>query len=107
MQKLLIFTILLLITFSAYGESNCYRKCAEWDTFCKSPKQIVATKCRLGVPVKHEQCKILSIPSHYLVRGGGSFVDGLPCSYNKLVTDNDENKKTYYSSTSTSSTLRD
>ena len=79
----LIFLILWLSPFMALADGDCYRVCESWDTFCKSPKQIVATKCRLGVPVYHEQCKALGISSRYLVRGGGSLVEGMPCSADK------------------------
>ncbi len=68
--------LLMMVTFPVIADG--YRVCESWDTFCKSPSQIVATKCRLGVPVKHEQCEALNIPKHYMVRGGGSLVEGLP-----------------------------
>ena len=73
-----MFIILMMFTLPA--SADCYRVCAEWDAFCKSPEQIVATKCRLGVPVKWDQCKSLGIPTRYMIRGGGSLVDGLPCT---------------------------
>lgn len=83
-MKLIIHTF-LIFGFSLTAHADGYRICATWDTFCKSPKQIVATKCRLGVPVKHEECRQLGISYRYLVRGGGSLVDGLPVSKKKLV----------------------
>ena len=61
---------------------TCYRECAAWDTFCKSPPQIVATKCRLGVPVYNETCAALGIDNPY-VNFRYSLVDGLPCSTNE------------------------
>ena len=52
--------ILLVFMFAFFtGCTGTYKTCASWDTFCKNPAQIVATKCRLGVPVYHEQCKAL------------------------------------------------
>ena len=66
--------------FSINSNAEGFRTCASWDTFCKNPAQIVATKCRLGVPVKHDQCDSLGIPKHYQIRGGGSLVSGLPYS---------------------------
>lgn len=82
MNKFIIMALMLPVT--ALADNSCYRVCADWDTFCKSPQQIVATKCRLGVPVKHEQCESLNIPTRYMIRGGGSLVDGLPCSKDNL-----------------------
>ena len=84
--------ILLLLFIPTLSFADCYRVCETWDTFCKSPKQIVATKCRLGVPVKHEQCKALGISTRYLIRGGGSLVDGMPCSEINKVTEFNEVK---------------
>lgn len=86
MKTSIIIIAAALAASSAYAEESntCYRTCAAWDTFCKSPAQIVATKCRLGVPVKHGQCEALGIPSHYMVRGGGSLVEGMPCTSLKL-----------------------
>ncbi len=77
--------ILLLATLpvTVSAQDSCMRTCASWDTFCKSPPQIMATKCRLGVPVKHGQCEQLGIPAHYMVRGGGSLVEGFPCTTNE------------------------
>lgn len=72
--------IIALTLVSSFAYADNLRVCESWDTFCKSPKQIVATKCRLGVPVKWEQCEALNIPSHYMIRGGGSLVEGLPTS---------------------------
>jgi len=63
--------------------ADCYRECEDWDTFCKSPEQIVATKCRLGIPVKQEYCQVLNIPNRYLIRGSGSLVEALPCTDEK------------------------
>jgi len=68
--------LLLLIPFTIHAQG--YRDCESWDTFCKSPEQIVATKCRLGVPVKWGYCEELNIPKRYLIRGGGSLVEALP-----------------------------
>ena len=76
---------LALTSTAAAAENSGFRECAAWDTFCKSPAQIVATKCRLGVPVKHDQCRALDIPVHYMIRGGGSLVEGLPVT--SLKTD--------------------
>jgi len=68
----------LLLPREAKADS-CYRECAAWDTFCKSPPQIVATKCRLGVPVYNETCAALGIDNPY-VNFRYSLVEGLPCS---------------------------
>ncbi len=81
-MKKSLFIILALFAAQTQAADTGYRQCAGWDTFCKNPAQIVATKCRLGVPVKHSQCKQLGIPSHYMVRGGGSLVTGLPYTEN-------------------------
>ena len=81
-MKILLLAALIPMTVNA----QCLRECESWDTFCKSPEQITATKCRLGVPVKHEQCEKLNIPKHYMIRGGGSLVEALPCT--------EENNKT-------------
>ena len=84
MKKAIIAIVLIAASSTAATaqpkETTCFRTCASWDTFCKSPAQIVATKCRLGVPVKHGQCELLGLPSHYMVRGGGSLVEGMPCT---------------------------
>ena len=84
MKKAIIAIVLMAASSTAATaqpkETTCFRTCASWDTFCKSPAQIVATKCRLGVPVKQGQCAMLSIRSHYMVRGGGSLVEGMPCT---------------------------
>ena len=79
-----ILAVLLTLSFSIAIAGNTV--CQSWDTFCKSPKQIVATKCRLGVPVKHEQCKELKVPMRYMIRGGGSLVEGLPVTrYSEVI----------------------
>ena len=80
-MKKLIFLIMLISLSVNAGE--CYRVCETWDTFCKSPEQIVATKCRLGVPVYHEACSALGIPKHYTIRGGGDLVQPMPCTNEK------------------------
>ncbi|PCJ88576.1 MAG: hypothetical protein COA54_02330 [Thiotrichaceae bacterium] len=78
MKTSILILAITLIPATASADNNGFRQCAAWDTFCKSPAQIVATKCRLGVPVKHEQCEALGIPGRYMIRGGGSLVEGLP-----------------------------
>lgn len=68
----------LILLLPSIVFANGYRECESWDTFCKSPEQIVATKCRLGIPVKWEYCEIVGISKRYLIRGGGSLVEALP-----------------------------
>jgi hypothetical protein len=69
--------ILSLFAISFNVAAAGYKVCATWDTFCKSPEQIVATKCRLGVQVKKEQCAALGInPNFYFF--SNSSLEGLP-----------------------------
>ena len=81
--KTILFIYLAMLTFNVTADEICYRVCETWDTFCKSPEQIVATKCRLGVPVYHEACSALGIPKHYTIRGGGDLVQPMPCTNEK------------------------
>lgn len=69
----------LLLSPEVFAGDSCYRQCEPWDTFCKSPAQIVATKCRLGVPVHAEACAALGIKNPY-VNFRYSLVDALPCT---------------------------
>ena len=76
-MKKLIF--LFLVCAPAWAYEPCLKECADWDTFCKSPKQVVATKCRLGVPVYHDQCEAVGIDKGWYLRGNGSLVEAMPC----------------------------
>ncbi len=79
------YLILMLLTFSVQAG---IKPCASWDTFCKSPPQIVATKCRLGVPVNQVTCDSLGY-GDYSRRNGGLVV-GLPVSEMELNKTTDE-----------------
>ena len=68
---------LLVLSFVVASCSGTYRQCATWDTFCKTPPQIVATKCRLGVPVYWETCAALGYPQTDWKRAA-SLRPGLP-----------------------------
>ena len=70
----MLFSMLFPFSVNAQG----FRDCATWDTFCKSAPQIVATKCRLGVPVEQSTCDLLGY-GHYSTMSGG-LVPGLPVS---------------------------
>ena len=81
-MKTIIF--LLLSVFAVNSDAGeCFTACESWDTFCKSPLQIVATKCRLGVPVNDEQCMALGVDTRFSIAGQ---VEGLPCSADKAGT---------------------
>ncbi len=80
------YLLLMFFTFSAQAQG--FRDCASWDTFCKSPPQIVATKCRLGVPVNQLTCDSLGY-GDYSRRNGGLVV-GLPVSEMELNKTTDE-----------------
>ena len=88
-MKANLIILISLFSTAVYSDGQCIKECEAWDTFCKSPKQVITTKCRLGVPVYHEQCKELGISSRYLVRGGGSLVDGLPCTTQAVLSDDE------------------
>lgn len=81
MKSLFIITMLSIFPLLSSAADSCLpATCQAWDTFCKSPKQIIATKCRLGVPVYHSACDALGVDKRLYLRGHGSLVDPLPCT---------------------------
>lgn len=82
-----------IILFLFSTNTFAFGHCATWDTFCKLPPEIVATKCRLGVPVEQSTCDLLGYGRYSQMNGG--LVSGLPVSELEYGISTDEILKDY------------
>ena len=72
-----MYKLLIIALFSGLAVADGYRQCEKWDSMCKNSAEIVATKCRIGVPVFHDQCDALKIPGFHNANHH-SLSEGLP-----------------------------